>query len=81
MLERVFGLRAHDTTVRRELLGGATTFATMAYIVVVNPAILGFAGIPRGPSTVAAGRFNEVKPGALVLAAVCAAYDVFGLPH
>jgi xanthine/uracil/vitamin C permease (AzgA family) len=53
MLERVFGLRAHDTTVRRELLGGATTFATMAYIVVVNPAILGFAGIPRGPSTVA----------------------------
>jgi AGZA family xanthine/uracil permease-like MFS transporter len=53
MLERVFGLRAHETTVRRELLGGATTFATMAYIVVVNPAILGFAGIPRGPSTVA----------------------------
>ena len=28
-----------------------------------------------------AGRFNEVKPGALVLAAVCAAYYVFGLPH
>jgi AGZA family xanthine/uracil permease-like MFS transporter len=53
MLERLFGLEAHNTTVRRELLGGATTFATMAYIVVVNPAILSFAGIPTGPSTVA----------------------------
>ena len=53
MLERFFGLSARGTTVRRELLGGATTFATMAYIVVVNPAILGFAGLPAGPATVA----------------------------
>jgi len=53
MLERLFRLQAHETTVRRELLGGATTFATMAYIIVVNPAILSFAGIPTGPSTVA----------------------------
>jgi AGZA family xanthine/uracil permease-like MFS transporter len=34
-------------------VGGATTFVTMAYIIVVNPAILSFAGIPVGPSTVA----------------------------
>jgi AGZA family xanthine/uracil permease-like MFS transporter len=53
MLERLFRLRERGTTVRRELLGGATTFATMAYIVVVNPAILSSAGIPAGPSTVA----------------------------
>ena len=53
MLDRVFGLGARGTTVRRELLGGATTFATMAYIIVVNPAILSFAGIPAGPSTMA----------------------------
>lgn len=53
MLDRLFGLESRGTTVRREVLGGATTFATMAYIVVVNPAILGFAGIPSGPSTVA----------------------------
>ncbi|HJQ37834.1 MAG TPA: NCS2 family permease [Thermoanaerobaculia bacterium] len=39
--------------VRRELLGGLTTFVSMAYIIVVNPAILSFAGIPQGPSTVA----------------------------
>src|SRR5512134_1257524 len=53
MLERFFRLEAHHTTARRELLGGATTFATMAYIIVVNPAILAFAGLPAGPSTVA----------------------------
>lgn len=35
------------------MLGGLTTFISMAYIVVVNPAILEHAGIPRGPSTVA----------------------------
>jgi xanthine/uracil/vitamin C permease (AzgA family) len=38
-VERVFRLREHGTTVRTELLGGATTFSTMAYIIVVNPAI------------------------------------------
>src|SRR5262245_52169627 len=53
MLERLFRLRERGTTVRREVLGGATTFATMAYIVVVNPAILSAAGIPAGPCTVA----------------------------
>lgn len=53
MLERLFHLRAHGTTARTEILGGTTTFVTMAYIMVVNPAILSFAGIPIGPSTVA----------------------------
>ncbi|MFH0901848.1 MAG: NCS2 family permease [Pseudomonadota bacterium] len=52
-LDRFFHLRERGTTIQRELLGGATTFATMAYIVVVNPAILAAAGIPIGPSTVA----------------------------
>jgi len=46
MLERRFGLSAHGTSVRTELLAGVTTFLTMAYIVVVNPAILGEAGMP-----------------------------------
>lgn len=52
-MERFFKLRDNGTTVRTEILGGATTFVTMAYIIVVNPAILSFAGIPAGPSTVA----------------------------
>src|SRR5436853_140934 len=48
-----FHLRERQTTVRIEVLGGLTTFITMAYIIVVNPAILEAAQIPRGPSTVA----------------------------
>src|SRR5947209_9930074 len=53
LLDRLFRLTAHQTSVRTELLGGATTFLTMAYIIVVNPAILEAAGLPIGPSTVA----------------------------
>ena len=53
VLERCFRLRERGTTVRTEVLGGVTTFITMAYIIVVNPAILQAAGIPPGPSTVA----------------------------
>ncbi|MCE9562672.1 MAG: NCS2 family permease [Planctomycetes bacterium] len=52
-LARYFRLPEHGTTLRTEVLGGVTTFATMAYIIVVNPAILSFAGLPIGPSTVA----------------------------
>ncbi len=46
MLERLFHLKAQGTNVRTEVLAGLTTFMTMAYIVVVNPAILGEAGMP-----------------------------------
>src|SRR5207244_7907902 len=46
LLERVFHLQENQTTVRRELLGGLTTFMTIAYVVVVNPRILAEAGMP-----------------------------------
>ena len=46
MLERLFKLSENQTTVRRELLAGLTTFVTMAYIIVVNPRILAEAGMP-----------------------------------
>ncbi len=46
MIERYFHLIENKTTVRREFLGGLTTFITMAYIVVVNPQILSQAGMP-----------------------------------
>ena len=45
-LDRRFGLAARGTDVRTEALAGATTFLTMAYIILVNPAILGQAGMP-----------------------------------
>jgi adenine/guanine/hypoxanthine permease len=46
LLDRLFHLTENQTTVRRELLGGLTTFMAMAYVVVVNPRILGEAGMP-----------------------------------
>ncbi len=46
MLERLFALTAHETTWRTEVAAGFTTFLTMVYIVVVNPAILHDAGMP-----------------------------------
>ena len=53
MLERFFDLSGHGTTVRTEVFAGLTTFVTMAYIVVVNPAILGAAGMPVAAVAVA----------------------------
>jgi len=47
MLEKLFQLQEHGTTVRTELIAGLTTFLTMAYIIFVNPAILGDAGMPK----------------------------------
>jgi AGZA family xanthine/uracil permease-like MFS transporter len=52
-LDRRFDFRVHGTTLPREIIAGLTTFTTMSYIVVVNPAILANAGIPEGPSFVA----------------------------
>jgi AGZA family xanthine/uracil permease-like MFS transporter len=46
LLDRFFHLTENHTTVRRELLGGITTFMAMAYVVAVNPRILGEAGMP-----------------------------------
>ncbi len=47
LVERLFKLREHGTTVRTEIVAGLTTFLTMAYIVFVNPTILADAGMPR----------------------------------
>ena len=46
-IERVFKLKEHQTTVRTEIVAGITTFLTMAYIIFVNPTILGAAGMPK----------------------------------
>jgi adenine/guanine/hypoxanthine permease len=45
-LDRLFDLQGRETTVAREVRGGATTFLTMAYILFANPAILQAAGVP-----------------------------------
>lgn len=48
MLERLFKLSDNHTTIGRELAAGLTTFAAMAYILAVNPAILANTGMDRG---------------------------------
>jgi AGZA family xanthine/uracil permease-like MFS transporter len=68
MLTRIFDLEGHGTTVRTELIAGLTTFLTMAYIVVVNPLILGDAGMPVAGVAVAtciAAGFGSILMGLL----------------
>ena len=45
MLEKIFKLKQHNTNVKTEVMAGITTFMTMAYILAVNPSILGDAGM------------------------------------
>ncbi|HVJ52830.1 MAG TPA: NCS2 family permease [Aliidongia sp.] len=52
-MDRFFGISAQGSTVRTELMAGLTTFLTMAYILLVNPTILGEAGMDRGAVFVA----------------------------
>ena len=47
-LNRRFKLDEHNTTVGKEVVGGVTTFLTMAYILFLNPNILGATGMDRG---------------------------------
>ncbi|WP_195947082.1 NCS2 family permease [Paraclostridium bifermentans] len=47
MLDRVFKLTENKTNVKTEVIAGMTTFMTMAYILVVNPSILGDAGMNK----------------------------------
>ena len=53
MIERLFHLTAHRTTVRTEIVAGVTTFLAMAYIIFVQPAVLGAAGMDFGAVMVA----------------------------
>lgn len=48
MLERLFKIEARGSTVSREAAAGVTTFLTMAYIIFVNPDILGATGMDKG---------------------------------
>lgn len=46
MFEKLFKLKENNTKVQTEFTAGITTFLTMAYIIIVNPAILSGAGVP-----------------------------------
>ncbi|HJX71648.1 MAG TPA: NCS2 family permease [Bacteroidales bacterium] len=47
MLEKYFRLKENDTNLRTEIIAGLTTFMTMAYILALNPSILGDTGMDR----------------------------------
>lgn len=67
LLERHFELAARGSTLRTEILAGITTFLTMAYIILVNPAILGQAGMPIAAvaaATCLAAGFASILMGA-----------------
>ncbi|MDQ7261085.1 NCS2 family permease [Paracoccus sp. PS-1] len=53
MLDKQFGLTAHGTSIRTEVIAGITTFLTMAYIIFVNPEILSSTGMDRNAVFVA----------------------------
>lgn len=59
-MERLFKLRELGTNVRTEILAGSTTFLTMMYIIIVNPAILSSVGVP----------FNQVFIATIVSAVI-----------
>ncbi|MEZ9547055.1 MULTISPECIES: NCS2 family permease [Vibrio] len=52
-LEKLFKIKAHGSSVKNELVGGVTTFATMAYIIFVNPQIMAASGMDSGAVFVA----------------------------
>jgi len=52
ILEKTFDLKLNNTTVKKELLAGFTTFITMAYIIFVNPQMMAASGMDQGASFV-----------------------------
>jgi AGZA family xanthine/uracil permease-like MFS transporter len=52
MLEKIFHLESHNTSIKQEFLAGFTTFITMAYIIFVNPQMMASSGMDQGASFV-----------------------------
>ena len=68
-MEKLFQLSAHKTTVKTEVVAGITTFMTMAYILALNPAILGVAGMPAGGVFTATALSSAIATVAMALLA------------
>jgi AGZA family xanthine/uracil permease-like MFS transporter len=77
LLDRWFHLEAHGTTVRTEVLAGATTFLALAYIVFVQPAVLAAAGMDFGAVMAATCLASAL---ATVLMALLANYPIAVAP-
>jgi AGZA family xanthine/uracil permease-like MFS transporter len=65
-VDRFFGLSIRATSLPQEMIAGATTFASMAYIIAVNPTIMSNAGMDRGDlvmATALAAIFGSIMMG------------------
>ncbi len=69
MLEKFFKLKENNTTVRTEVMGGITTFMTMAYILAVNPSMLAAAGMDKNAVLIATALASFVGTLAMALLA------------
>jgi xanthine/uracil/vitamin C permease (AzgA family) len=67
MLNRLFHLDRNNTTVGRELQAGLTTFAAMAYILAVNPAILANTGMDKGALVTVTALTAAIATGLMAL--------------
>ena len=71
MLQKLFGFDPSTMTMRKEVIGGITTFLTMAYILAVNPTILSAAGMDAGAI------FTTTCLSAVIATFVMAIYAIF----
>lgn len=67
-MKRYFRFDEHQTNFKREILGGLTTFLSMAYILAVNPQVLSLAGVDGVPSE------QKMDQGAIFVATALAAF-------
>lgn len=77
MLERLFNLKELGTSAERETVAGITTFMTMSYIIFVQPAVLGAAGMDPGAVMVATCLSSALGT---VLMAILANYPIAQAP-
>lgn len=73
LLNNLFKLTANNTTIRREIIGGITTFMTMSYIIFVQPVVLSACGMDKGAVMVATCLSSAL---AMILMAFLANYPI-----
>ena len=69
MLEKFFKLKENKTDVKTEIMAGITTFMTMAYILAVNPSILGDAGMDKNAVLIATALASFIGTALMALLA------------
>lgn len=69
MIERLFKLKENNTTVKTEVVGGITTFMTMAYILAVNPSLLAVSGMDATAVLIATCLASFIGTAAMALLA------------